>query len=208
MTAPGRGRLWVISAPSGAGKTTLVRALMKQHPLLRFSVSYTTRPMRLGERHGEDYFFVDAAGFEAMVGAGAFLEHASVFGRRYGTARAQVESLLAEGCDVLLEIDWQGARQVRSRMPDCHSVFILPPSLAVLEQRLRGRGTDEEAVIQRRLAEAREDLGHWNEFDYVIVNDDLGTALRSLQDILEGRGTPAATSNPAQAARARQVVGG
>ena len=203
-----RNRLFVISAPSGAGKTSLVSALMEREPQLHLSISYTTRAQRPGEPHGRHYFFVDAETFRSMEAQGAFLEHARVFDNCYGTARAQVESQLSEGHGVVLEIDWQGARQVRSRMPDCHSVFILPPSLQVLEQRLRGRGTDEEAVIQRRLAEAREDVGHWDEFDYVIVNDELGAALRSLQDILEGAGEHAATSDPTQAARARQVVGG
>ncbi len=203
-----QARLWVISAPSGAGKTTLVRALMLQRPQLRFSVSYTTRARRPGETDGQDYFFVDEARFVAMVKRGEFLEHANVFGRRYGTAQAQVETLLSAGFDVLLEIDWQGARQVRERLPDCRSVFILPPSLPELERRLRNRATDEEAVITRRLAEAREDIAHWAEFDFVIINDRLEEALASLLAIVDGRGEQVASTHPQHAARVRTLVSG
>lgn len=207
-TSHPQGTLWVVSAPSGAGKTTLVHALMAKRPRLRFSVSYTTRPRRPGETHGEDYFFVDNAQFVAMVERGEFLEHANVFGRRYGTAQAQIEHLMSAGFDVLLEIDWQGARQVRERMPGCRSVFILPPSMPELERRLRNRATDEEPVIARRLAEAREDIGHWAEFDFVIVNDQLEAALASLLEIIDGRGEQVASTDPQHAARIRALVAG
>jgi guanylate kinase len=179
-----RGRLFVISAPSGAGKTTLVRALMERDPNLRFSISYTTRPPRRGERAGEDYFFVDREQFQQMLDADAFLEHARVFGHCYGTARAQVEALLAAGHNVLLEIDWQGARQVRANMPDCCSIFIMPPSLGELERRLRSRSTDSADVIRRRLAEAAEDMSHRAEFDHVLVNAELEASITELQDII------------------------
>jgi guanylate kinase len=185
-----RGQLLVISAPSGAGKTTLVRRLMERRPDLRFSVSHTTRPARRGEREGHDYFFVDRTAFEEMRAAGGFLEHAEVFGYHYGTGREQVEALLAAGHDVLLEIDWQGARQVRANLPECRSVMILPPSLAELKQRLHGRSTDSEAVIRRRLGEAMGDMSHWQEFDHVIINDDLEQAVDQLQAVAEGRGLP------------------
>lgn len=196
--SPGRtGRLFVVSAPSGAGKTTLVRRLVERRPGLRFSISYTTRRARPGERPGIDYFFVDPDAFQRMAVAGEFLEHAEVFGNRYGTGRRQVVELLAAGHDVLLEIDWQGARQVRANLPECISVFIAPPSLAELERRLRGRGTDSEAVIARRLGEAREDLSHWPEFDHAVVNDDLDQALDALDAIIAGAGEATATDRPA-----------
>ncbi len=180
-----RGRLFVIAAPSGAGKTSLVRALMEREPL-RFSISYTTRRQRPNERHGHDYFFVDAEEFEAMVTRGEFLEHARVFDNRYGTARAPVEAALAAGQDLILEIDWQGARQVRSALPECVSIFILPPSRDELERRLRGRGTDPEEVIQRRLRDAAADMTHWDEFAHVVVNDDFEHTLGVLQAIVHG----------------------
>jgi guanylate kinase len=185
-SVPPRGRLFVVAAPSGAGKTSLVRALMERVPALRFSISYTTRPQRPTETHGRDYYFVSKADFEAMVGRGEFLEHARVFDNYYGTARGPVDSALATGQDLILEIDWQGARQIRSAMPECVSVFILPPSRAELERRLRGRGTDAEDVIQRRLSDAAADMTHWNEFDHVVVNDDFATALEDLLAIVRG----------------------
>ncbi len=183
---PVRGRLFVIAAPSGAGKTSLVRALMEREPGLRFSVSYTTRARRPNEMHGRDYFFVTRNEFDRMVADGGFLEHATVFDNSYGTAKAQVEQSLASGQDLILEIDWQGAAQVRSAMPECVSVFILPPSREELERRLRGRGTDAEDVIQRRLRDASSDMGHWGEFDFVVVNDDFEQALTVLQAIVKG----------------------
>ena len=183
-----RGRLYVIAAPSGAGKTSLVRALMEREPGLRFSISCTTRKQRPTEVHGRDYFFVDRASFEAMVAAGEFLEHALVFDNYYGTPRRQVEESLASGQDLILEIDWQGAAQVRRSLPECISVFILPPSRDELERRLRGRGTDSEEVIQRRLRDAASDMTHWREFDHVVVNDVFDRALDELQSIVQGRG--------------------
>jgi guanylate kinase len=183
-----RGKLFVIAAPSGAGKTTLVRALMQRRPALRFSISYTTRKQRPNERDQHDYFFVDKEKFEQMVAAGEFLEHARVFDNYYGTSRKQVEQLLDVGQDVLLEIDWQGAQQIRRAMPECRSIFVLPPSREALEQRLRGRGTDSDEVIARRLRDSLADLSHWNEFDYIVVNDDFECATGDLDAIVTGRG--------------------
>jgi guanylate kinase len=183
-----RGKLFVIAAPSGAGKTSLVRALMQRRPALRFSISYTTRKQRPNERHEHDYFFVDKAEFERMVAAGDFLEHARVFDNYYGTSRRQVEQLLDESQDVLLEIDWQGAQQIRRTLPECRTIFVLPPSRAALEQRLRNRGTDSEEVIARRLRDSLADLSHWNEFDYIVVNDDFDRATDDLEAIVTGKG--------------------
>jgi len=183
-----RGRLFVIAAPSGAGKTSLVRALMEREPGLRFSISYTTRPKRPAEQSGRDYFFVPKDDFERMVADGEFLEHARVFDNYYGTARRQVEEALSSGQDLILEIDWQGAAQIRAALPECVSIFILPPSRPELERRLRGRGTDAEEVIERRLRDAASDMTHWREFDHVVVNDDFATALGQLQDVVAGRG--------------------
>ena len=183
-----RGRLFVIAAPSGAGKTSLVRALMQRDPALRFSISYTTRQQRPNEREGHDYFFVRPAAFEQMVAAGEFLEHARVFDHCYGTSRRVVEEMLARGENVILEIDWQGARQVREALPEGVSIFILPPTRAELERRLRTRGTDSDAVIERRLADSISDMSHWSDFDYVVVNDVFDRALADLEAIVAGRG--------------------
>jgi len=193
---PVRGRLFVIAAPSGAGKTSLVRSLMQREPALRFSISYTTRPQRPNEVHGRDYFFVAREEFDRMVAAGEFLEHATVFDNSYGTARRQVEDSLAAGQDLILEIDWQGARQIRRALPECRSIFILPPSRPELERRLRGRGTDAEEVIQRRLRDAGGDMGHWREFEFVVVNDDFERALGELQAIVQGRGDASRSDRP------------
>lgn len=201
-----RGRLFVVAAPSGAGKTSLVRALMERDPSLRFSVSYTTRPRRAAEEHGCDYFFVSREEFERMVEAGEFIEHARVFDNYYGTARQQVEQSLAAGQNLLLEIDWQGAQQIRSAMPEAVTVFILPPSRAELERRLRGRGTDSEAVIQRRLRDAAGDMAHWPEFDHVVVNDDFGVALAELADIVAGRGDASRRDRPGLAELAGELT--
>jgi guanylate kinase len=191
-----RGKLYVISAPSGAGKTTIVRRLMELHPELCFSISYTTREPREGETEGKDYFFLSRPKFERMRDSEEFLEYAEVFGNFYGTGRKNVEALRNDGKDVLLEIDWQGARQVRDRQPDCCSIFILPPSLSELECRLRGRGTDSDDVIKRRLGEAVDDMSHWRDFDHVIINDELEEAVASFDAILAGESTPTATDNP------------
>lgn len=187
MQSP-RGQLFVIAAPSGAGKTSLVRALMKRQPALRFSISYTTRPRRALEQDKHDYFFVDKTTFERMIGEGAFLEHAQVFDNFYGTSRAQVEELLTAGSNVILEIDWQGAQQIRRAMPQCQSIFILPPSRTELERRLRDRATDNDEVIARRLRDSMADMSHWNEFDYVVVNDDFERATADLEAIVNGAG--------------------
>ena len=183
-----RGRLFVIAAPSGAGKTSLVLALMTRRPTLRFSISYTTRQPRTNERDGHHYFFVEKSEFERMRDAGDFLEHARVFDNYYGTSRKQVEQLLDAGQDVLLEIDWQGAQQIRRALPECRSIFVLPPSREALEQRLRGRGTDTDEVIARRLRDSLADLSHWNEFDYIVVNDDFERATQELEAIVTGQG--------------------
>lgn len=201
----GRGRLIVIAAPSGAGKTTLVRALLDREPGLRFSVSYTTRPPRASEQDGVDYFFVSEERFREMVAQGGFLEHARVFDNWYGTGREHVESLLAAGHSVLLEIDWQGARQVRERAPEAVTVFIMPPSLAELERRLRGRATDSEDVIARRLADAVDDMRHWDEFAYVVINDDLERAADELAAIVRGRGAGQRTDSAESRARVERV---
>lgn len=183
-----RGKLFVIAAPSGAGKTSLVRALMQRRPALRFSISYTTRQQRPNELHSHDYFFVDKPEFERMVDAQEFLEHARVFDNYYGTSRKQVEQLLDDGQDVLLEIDWQGAQQIRGALPECRTIFVLPPSREALEQRLRARGTDAADVIARRLRDSLADLSHWNEFDYIVVNDDFERATEDLEAIVDGKG--------------------
>jgi guanylate kinase len=183
---PRRGRLFVIAAPSGAGKTSLVRALMDRDPSLRFSISYTTRQKRPNEVEGRDYFFVSRDAFQAMVERGEFLEHARVFDNFYGTARSQVEASLGQGQDLILEIDWQGAQQIRRAMPECTSIFILPPTRAELERRLRSRATDSDEVIQRRLRDAAADMTHWREFDHVIVNDRFERALEDLLCVVRG----------------------
>lgn len=179
-----RGNLWIVSAPSGGGKTSLTRALL---PLLarhgvtaHISVSYTTRKPRLGEVDGEHYHFVDEAQFTQMIAAAAFLEHAHVFSHRYGTSAEKTEALLAAGVDVILDIDWQGARQVRALLPEARSIFIVPPSNAALAHRLNGRGQDSAAVIAERMAEAREEISHWLEYEYVVVNDQFDLALAEL----------------------------
>lgn len=182
-----RGRLVVVSAPSGAGKTTLVRGLIERDPRFVFSVSYTTRARRPTETNGVDYHFVTHDEFERLREAGEFLEYAQVFDNFYATGQRAVASLLDAGKHVIVEIDWQGARQVRARLPECVSIFIVPPSVQALESRLRSRQTDSEAVILRRLRDSITDLSHWDEFDYIVVNDDLDTALDELSGIASGR---------------------
>jgi guanylate kinase len=206
LESPQRGHLYVIAAPSGAGKTTLVHRLLQTDDSLRFSISYTTRPQRHTEKNAKDYFFVTPAAFQAMVNAGDFLEHATVFRHRYGTSKNQVEALLNSGFNVILEIDWQGARQVRNHMPDCRSIFILPPSLYELRHRLSSRGTDSQAVIDLRFQEAVGDMSHWPEFDYVVINDELELALQELMDIVHGQGAANATTDPAIAARVTAIL--
>ena len=195
MTA-GPAKLFVIAAPSGAGKTTLVKALVTRNPELRFSISYTTRPKRRNEADGVDYLFVSKDEFDELRESGALLESAEVFDNHYGTSRTQVEDHLEQGHHVILEIDWQGARQVREAMPECISIFILPPSHDELVRRLRDRRTDSDAVIDRRLRDAISDMGHWDEFGFVVVNDDLDRAVADLEAVLAGEGQAQATDNP------------
>jgi guanylate kinase len=201
-----RGRLIVLAAPSGAGKTTLVHALLARVPDLVFSVSYTTRGPRAGEREGHDYFFVSQQEFMRMVEAGAFLEHAQVFDHWYGTAMKRVSEDLERGRSVLLEIDWQGARQVKTRLPEACTVFILPPSLAELERRLRGRGTDSEERIRRRLRDALDDMRHWSEFDYAVVNERVDAAVDALAAIAAGRGEGHSTRSARLQARVAEII--
>src|SRR4249919_3823036 len=175
-----RGTLYIVAAPSGAGKSSLVNAVLAREPGIALSISFTSRQPRPGERHAQHYHFVSREDFERMIAAGDFFEHALVHGDYKGTARQSVEPQLAAGKDVLLEIDWQGARQVRSKVPDAVSVFILPPSKDALEHRMRHRGQDTEAVIAQRLSNAHEEMSHVGDFDFVIVNEDFETATREL----------------------------
>lgn len=181
------GTLFIVAAPSGAGKTSLVRALIKAMPNIMVSVSHTTRAMRPGEREGVDYHFVAEDRFHELVQADAFLEHARVFDRYYGTSRQWVLDKLAQGVDVVLEIDWQGARQVRTQLPEAIGIFILPPSRAALEARLRGRGQDGAEVIARRMRDAVNEMVHYDEFDYLLVNDQFDQALQDLIAVVQAR---------------------
>ncbi|MEX0386836.1 guanylate kinase [Spiribacter onubensis] len=181
------GTLYIVSAASGAGKTSLLRALMERDPKLVISVSHTTRSPRPGEQAGRDYHFVDESEFRRLIEVDAFLEHARVFDRRYGTTYAAVEADLAAGRDVLVEIDWQGARQIRERLAQTVSIFILPPSRDALEQRLRGRGQDSDEVIASRMAAAVDEMSHCGEYDYLVWNDDFDTALADLEAIIRVR---------------------
>jgi len=176
-SAPMRGTLFIVAAPSGAGKSSIVNACLARDPNICLSISFTSRAPRPREEHGQHYHFVDAAQFQSMIAAGDFFEYAQVHGDWKGTARQSVEPQLAAGRDVLLEIDWQGAQQVKAKVPDAVSVFILPPSRAALEERMRRRGQDSEEVIGRRMANAREEMSHYSEFDYVIVNEDFDVAV-------------------------------
>jgi guanylate kinase len=202
-----QGRLYVVAAPSGAGKTSLVKALMEREPRIQFSVSYTTRPQRSNEIPGRDYHFVTLERFKEMAANGEFLEYAQVFDNYYGTGVRAVQESLINGEQLLLEIDWQGARQVRQRIPEALTIFILPPSKSALEARLRGRSTDTDLVIQRRLQDAANDLAHWNEFDYVVVNDNFDHALEDLQAIVENRGAHLKSQRPEVARFAAQLTG-
>lgn len=178
------GKLYIISAPSGAGKTSLVKQLVADLDGLTVSISHTTRQMRPGESHGQDYYFVSVADFQAMQAQQAFLEHAQVFDNFYGTAQQTVEENLNRGLDVILEIDWQGAEQIKKLLPDSLSIFILPPSTEVLLQRLRNRGQDDEQIIARRMRDAVTEIRHHDEFDYLVVNDDFALALTELKSII------------------------
>ncbi|OGA72315.1 MAG: guanylate kinase [Betaproteobacteria bacterium RIFCSPLOWO2_12_FULL_65_14] len=179
-----KGKLFVITAPSGAGKSSLIKALLEDEPGLRLSTSYTTRKPRPGEQDGREYHFVDEPTFLAMRDRGEFLENAEVHGNRYGTSRKVISATLERGQDLILEIDWQGARQVRSLYPECVGIFVLPPSIEELERRLRGRGQDAEAVIRNRLANAHAELAHSGEFKYVIINKDFNIARQELASIV------------------------
>jgi len=205
--AGNNAKLFVIAAPSGAGKTTLVKALVARNPGLRFSISYTTRQQRRTEVDGVDYFFVDLDEFERFKAKGELLEFAQVFDNYYATSRSQVEKHLNEGRNVILEIDWQGARQVRQSMPECVTIFILPPSLEELERRLRDRRTDSPAVIERRLRDAQSDMSHWDEFDYIIINDALERAVVDLENVLHGTGHSCARSNVALRRVISRIIG-
>jgi guanylate kinase len=207
-TSPESGRLYVIAAPSGAGKTSLVKALMTREPKMRFSVSYTTRAPRANEVEGRDYHFVSQAEFQGMIERNEFLEHAQVFDNYYGTGLAAAKAALAEGQLLLLEIDWQGARQVRARLPAARSIFILPPTRQALEERLRARSTDSAAVIERRLRDAAQDLTHWTEFDYVVINDQFEHAVSDLLAIVHEHGETLAVTRPEVAQFAARLLEG
>ncbi len=175
-----KGRLWIVAAPSGGGKTSLVEAAIDKMDKLIRSVSFTTREKRVGEVDGKDYVFVDIAEFERLIGAGAMLEYEQVFGNYYGTSLDFINKYLDVGTDVVLTIDWQGSRYVRKKVPDSKGIFILPTKLSVLEERLRNRGQDDEAIIAKRMAEAKEQASHYDEFDYLIINDDFDKALSEM----------------------------
>ncbi len=182
-----KGKLYIIAAPSGAGKTSLVKAMVESTPHVKVSISHTTRPIRPGEQDGVNYHFTTPETFKSMLGQGLFLEHAEVFGNYYGTSESWVREQLEKGEDVILEIDWQGAQQIRRLMPDAVSIFILPPSREALHERLVGRGQDPEEVIERRMAQAVNEMSHYNEFEYIVINDEFDLALRDLQTIIRSR---------------------
>jgi len=192
----------VVAAPSGGGKTSLISALIRQDSRVRLSVSYTTRPPRPGEQDGVHYHFVDEPEFLDLISHNAFLEHARVFDYRYGTGRQAVEQQLASGHDVILDIDWQGARQIRETFPSCRSIFIIPPSLEVLRRRLTARGQDSEAVIERRMRDAQAEISHWNEFDFLIINDIFDEALSDLQSIIR----TGKSNRPVTGRRRREIL--
>jgi guanylate kinase len=199
-----KGQLFIITAPSGAGKSSLIAAVLREIPDLRLSVSYTTRAPRAGEENGREYHFVDDATFVAMLGRGEFLESAEVHGFRYGTSQRVIEGTLERGQDLLLEIDWQGAQQVRRLYPEAIGVFILPPTLAELERRMRARGLDSDAVIQRRMTNAREEVSHAPEFDYAIINKDFDAARQDLAAVIRA----ARARTPRQLARHPELFKG
>lgn len=196
------GNLFVVVAPSGAGKTSLVTKLLEREPNIHLSISYTTRAPREGEANGRDYRFVERAEFEAMIAAGDFLEHANVYGNYYGTSKRWIEQELAGDHDVLLEIDWQGARQLRRLFPDMVGIFILPPSLAELRRRLEGRGKDAPEAIDRRMASAREEISHVLEFEYIIVNESFDSALMDLTGVVRA----ARMSRAQQSVRLKKLI--
>lgn len=196
------GNLFVVVAPSGAGKTSLVKKLLEREPNIHLSISYTTRSPRAGEADGRDYRFVTREAFESMIAAGAFLEHANVYGNYYGTSKRWIEKELAGDHDVLLEIDWQGARQLRALFPHMVGIFILPPSLAELRRRLEGRGKDAPEAIDRRMASAREEVSHVLEFEYIIVNESFDSALMDLTAVVRA----ARVSRAQQSVRLKKLI--
>lgn len=185
-----KGRLFIFSAASGTGKTSLAKALIETMPNLAFLVSHTTRSPRAGEQHGVHYYFVNQKQFDEMVAADRFLEHATVFGNFYGTSRAAAENMLLQGKNIILDIDWQGARAIKVKMPESVSIFILPPSRAELKDRLIKRGQDTREVIESRMRQAMTEMAHYSEFDHVVVNDDFDAALDDLRVVITGVGTP------------------
>jgi guanylate kinase len=203
-----RGTLFIISAPSGAGKTSLASALVEQTPRLRLSISHTTRPQRPGEEEGVNYHFLERSVFLRKVEEGRFLEHAEVFGNLYGTSADWVNETLVAGWDVVLEIDWQGAQQVRRLMPGATGIFILPPSLDTLAERLRSRAQDANAVIDERLAGAQQEMTHYGEFDYLVVNDDFERALTDLRAIVSARRLRQDRQAPALSATLQELLSG
>lgn len=185
MTDRGRGNLFIVAAPSGGGKTSLVKQVLDNLSNIVVSVSHTTRPMRPGEKDGADYFFIDQARFQQMIDEGCFVEYAHVFGHYYGTSTAQIQDRLAAGIDVILDIDWQGAGQIRRLFPEAVSVFVVPPSLDELKNRLHARGQDDAAVIAQRMNQAKDEMSHLMEFDYLLVNDNFATAANELTAIIQ-----------------------
>ena len=200
-------RLFVVSAPSGTGKTTIVKRMVEENPGVSLAVSHTTRAPRESEQDKRDYYFVSAAAFDEIRGADGFLEHADVFGNRYGTSRREVDEKLAGGRRVILEIDWQGAEQVRRARPDAQGIFLLPPSRDELEKRLRGRNTDKPEVVERRFSEARHDVRKWTDFHYVLVNDDINKTCRRMSKILRGDGAQYAVSDEKHRACVEELIG-
>jgi len=208
LTTGEKGNILVLSAPSGAGKTTLAHTLLAREPRFKFSISSTTRPQRPSEIDGQDYFFVSDGQFRAMRSQDAFLEYAQVFGHWYGTSKEHVESLLAAGHSVLLEIDWQGARRLRERNVGALTIFVLPPSTEELERRLRNRGSDTEPTILRRLADASEDMSHWHEFDYVVINNEVNSTVETILSIVAGSNTRNRADSPEICEQATQISSG
>ncbi|MFT0865694.1 guanylate kinase [Pseudomonas sp. CAM1A] len=201
------GTLYIVSAPSGAGKTSLVTALIKDDERVRVSVSHTTRAMRPGEEHGVNYHFVVHEEFKALIAQGDFLEHAEVFGNFYGTSRSALQETLDQGYDLILEIDWQGAQQVRKLMPEARSIFILPPSLEALRQRLDGRGQDSEEIIAGRMKEAVSEMVHYDEYEYVIINDDFAVALEEMKAVFKANRLLLKKQQQRHGALLKQLVG-
>ena len=201
------GTLYIVSAPSGAGKTSLVTALIKADKHVSVSVSHTTRAMRPGEQHGVNYHFVSHDDFKGLIAKGDFLEHAEVFGNFYGTSRSALQEVLDQGNDLILEIDWQGAQQVRKLMPEALSVFILPPSQQALRERLDGRGQDSEEIIAGRMKEAVSEMVHYDEYDYVIINDDFDVALEDLKAVFRSNRLQLKKQQQRHAALLKQMIG-